>query len=553
MNGARGERNRPARWSLRRQLVVGITVVVAIALGLAGLVTVITVDASVTRVVTGQLESSLSAFHYSVAKYRDNARPLSVPADTAALGPKGFSKPLTDFVGHGYGSLIALAAGGEVLDSAIFTEEDPQQLSAEVGAELLAAVETSHGEPTTVQLSGLGDYRVRAVQGADQLLVAGVSLDVAHDAVRTETTVVALIGLVTLAAVIAGTIVIVRLALRPLGRLTQVARSVARLRLDSGEERIGVRVDPRDTDDRTEVGQVGDALNRMLEHVDDAFSVRSASDRRMRAFVTDASHELRTPLAAIQGYAQLTRHEADTLPDMTEHALNRIESEAQRMGALVADLLLLARLDEGQDLQFEPVDLSELAVTALEDATAAAPDHEWFSAVPAESVVVNGDRERLQQLCANLLSNAAVHTPPGTSVTVHVARVASSTGGCAELVVTDDGPGVDPELVPRLFDRFVRGDRSRARGSGSTGLGLAICASIAEAHRGSITVVSSTSNGVGTETAGSSQEHGTDMPAGTAFTVRLPLYESAFQGSSTLTGDGLGSSSVAAGVVPFAP
>ncbi len=200
-----------------------------------------------------------------------------------------------------------------------------------------------------------------------------------------------------------------------------------------------------------------------------------------------ASHELRTPLAAIHGYAELTRQDSSVLPETTEYSLARIEAEARRMNSLVSDLLLLARLDEGQDLDTAEVDLTDLVMDAVNDAAVSAPTHRWLTNVPDGPVWVRGDRARLHQTLANLLSNARVHTPEGTTVTTGVATGRADDGvAYAELTVTDDGPGIAPELLPHLFERFVRADKSRSRQAGSFGLGLSIAASIIEAHKGSV-------------------------------------------------------------------
>ena len=175
-----------------------------------------------------------------------------------------------------------------------------------------------------------------------------------------------------------------------------------------------MRVPDADTDPRTEVGQVGAALNRMLGHVADALAARQASETRVRQFVADASHELRTPLAAIRGYAELARRGRDAVPPDVAHALRRVESESARMTTLVDDLLLLARLDSGRPLAAEPVDLTALVVDAVSDAHVAGPDHRWQLDLPDERVTVPGDAARLHQVLANLLANARVHTPPGT-------------------------------------------------------------------------------------------------------------------------------------------
>jgi two-component system, OmpR family, sensor kinase len=276
------------------------------------------------------------------------------------------------------------------------------------------------------------------------------------------------------------------------------AAEVARLPLAS---EVGVPHRVPDADPRTEVGQLGAAFNRMLGHVEGALARREASESRLRRFAADASHELRTPLAAIRGYAELARRHPGSLPPEAEHALDRVEAESARMSALVEDLLLLARLDAGRPLESRPVDLTRLAIDAASDARAAGPDHRWQLELPEGPVLVPGDEHRLYQVLANLLGNARTHTPAGTTVTVALRR--APAGGAAELTVTDDGPGIPGELLPDLFERFVRGDSSRSRAAGSTGLGLSIVAAVIAAHHG---------------TAGVTSE-----PGRTRFTITLPL------------------------------
>jgi two-component system OmpR family sensor kinase len=244
------------------------------------------------------------------------------------------------------------------------------------------------------------------------------------------------------------------------------------------------------------VGQVGSALNRMLDNVESALEARQESEMQLRQFVADASHELRTPLAAISGYTELTRR-GELSPDI-EYSLTRIASQTERMTALVEDLLLLARLDAGRPLERGEVDLTRLVVDAVADAHAAGPDHKWQLAVPDEPVVVPGDGSRLAQVLANLLANARTHTPPGTSVTVALGE----DRRYAQLSVSDDGPGIPPDLLPHIFERFARGSTSRSRDNGSTGLGLAIVRAVVAAHHGTVDVAS--------------------RPGRTEFTVRLP-------------------------------
>jgi two-component system OmpR family sensor kinase len=274
---------------------------------------------------------------------------------------------------------------------------------------------------------------------------------------------------------------------------------VSELRLDHGEVRLAQRVPVGDTDPRTEVGQVGAALNRMLDHVGNALEARHASEMQVRQFVADASHELRTPLAAIRGYAELSRRSRAPVSEEIAHVLGRVESEAKRMTGLVEDLLLLARLDAGRPLAHDPVDLTMLVVDAVSDAHAAGPRHFWQLDLPEEPVTVVGDQQRLHQVLANLLANARTHTPEGTTVTVAV----TATTGAAVLRVIDFGPGIPAELQPHIFERFARGDSSRSRAAGSTGLGLSIVSAVVAAHRGTVSVES--------------------RPGQTVFTVTLPL------------------------------
>jgi two-component system OmpR family sensor kinase len=304
-----------------------------------------------------------------------------------------------------------------------------------------------------------------------------------------------------LAAAIVADIVIIRRQLAPLSAVASTARRVADSDLDHGELILPtpiVTVDPAAR--YTEVGQLGAALNRMLQRITDAVALRHASEIQVRQFVADASHELRTPLAAIRGYTELTQRHRDELPAAVIHAIGRIDSEAKRMSRLVEDMLLLARLDAGRPLEHEPVDLSQLAVDAVSDAHVAGPDHHWELNFPDVPVVVVGDSARLHQVLANLLSNARVHTPPGTTVTTWLG--CNEDEGQVHITVSDDGPGIPTDQQAGIFGRFVRGDTSRSRRGGSTGLGLAIVDAVVKAHYGTIDVSS---------TAGA-----------TSFTVTLP-------------------------------
>lgn len=273
-----------------------------------------------------------------------------------------------------------------------------------------------------------------------------------------------------IAAAVALALWLIRVGLRPLSRMEDTATQIA-----AGS--LSRRVEP--ADEGTEVGRLGRALNDMLERLETAFAQREASERRLRRFVADASHELRTPLTSIRGYAELFRRGADARPDDLAKSMRRIEEESTRMGGLVDDLLLLARLDQGRPLEREPVDLVRVAADSVEDARVIERDRPIEFDAP-ESLIVQGDDRRLRQLVANLVNNALVHTPPGTPIHVRVAH----EDGEAMLEVADEGPGLDPESAARVFDRFFRIDESRSRHGGGAGLGLSIVAAVAEAHGG---------------------------------------------------------------------
>jgi two-component system sensor histidine kinase TrcS len=476
--------------SLRRQLVLGVTAIVTVVLAAVGALSVYSLHTYVSTMSDNEVARSLAAFSHSFEKLRGQD-----PAHQIDEAPDA----LTAFVGQAPGNLIAVVRDGEVVQSAMFSDGEPRPAPAAVTQALDAQPWTDHN-PRTVKLPVLGSYRLASQAAGDgDVLVSGVSLDSANRVIARKTVTVAVMIVIALMVTAVGTVLVVRFALRPLRRVAATAGKVATLRLDGDDHRITARVRERDTDPDNEVGIVGETLNRLLVNVDSALAELAASDRRTRQFLTDASHELRTPLAAIQGYAELTRQDSTMLPPTTEYALARIEAEARRMTVLVSDLLLLSRLGEGQDLETDDVDFNDLVVDAVNDTAVAALSHHWVTRLPEDPVWVRGDLARLHQVVSNLLTNAKVHTPPGVTVVVTL----TVAGESAELTVSDDGPGIEAELLPNLFGRFVRADKARSRELGSTGLGLAIVASIVQAHNGTVAVAST--------------------PGKTVFTVRIPL------------------------------
>ncbi|WP_344490464.1 HAMP domain-containing sensor histidine kinase [Nonomuraea monospora] len=373
------------------------------------------------------------------------------------------------------------------------------------------AVATVTGEPVTVNLGPLGDYRMVGAQTrTGDTLVVGLPLTGMRTTLTRLIVVEAAVTLAGVALMAIACTLLVRHAVRPLGRLAATATRVSELPLATGDAVRLSRVPEVDTDPRTEVGQVGGALNRMLGHVETAFAVRRESETRLRQFIADASHELRTPLASIVGYAQLTQRSGEPHGPQTAHALGRIGSEAGRMTTLVEDLLLLARLDAGRPLDRLELDLSPIVVNAISDAYAAAPRHRWLVSLPDQPALVVGDADRLHQVVTNLLANARTHTPPGTTVTTTVLMTADQVS----VRVADDGPGIPAHLLPHVFGRFARGDGSRSRLAGGSGLGLAIVSAVAAAHDGRVEVTSTPGDTVFTLHLPASREQGLSGESG---------------------------------------
>ncbi|NEM92110.1 sensor histidine kinase [Galbitalea soli] len=463
-----------APWTLRRRLVVSVV-------GLFTLLSIVVGGASVLSLY-GNLESQLSGQLNRITNIAQR------PSD----GGGGDSGPANLFNAPGLqsGSIIAFSQGA-VSAGAIRPEFGGtlKLLTSAQSAAIVAHVTST--SPTTVSVDGVGQFLfirvdVSGVYSNVDYEYFGLPLAAAQGTVARFGAAVAGISLAGILIVAFATWGIVSYALRPLRRVAATATEVAAMELDRGEVDLSVRVPEADTDTRTEVGQVGAALNSMLGHVDEALRARQNSESKVRQFVADASHELRTPLASIRGYAELTRRGDYELPADVTHSLGRVESEAVRMTSLVEDLLLLARLDAGRDIQLAPVDLTTLLVDCVSDAHVAGDDHDWELDAPEEPVRVLADSQRIHQIIANLLANARVHTPAGTHVRIGLATVGES----AVITVEDDGPGIPAEFQGELFERFARGDSSRARVTGSTGLGLAIVKAVVDAHEGEVTLES---------------------------------------------------------------
>ncbi|MFM2412113.1 MAG: hypothetical protein RLZZ587_446 [Actinomycetota bacterium] len=391
-----------------------------------------------------------------------------------------------DGPGFPVGTVIAVTTYGEA--NAVFLDERAHAEAIDQ-ADLSELKSGVHGkDPHSVRLGDLGNYRVVAAsERGDESVVVGLPMGIID---RTLSRI-GLFTFVLLTAVLAIVALVTRrvidTAITPLEKMRLTALNISKSPIGVGNTTITERVEVTDPD--SEVGELGNAFNQMLDHVDEALTARRASEAKVRQFVSDASHELRTPLTAIRGYSELTRRHNMDVSDDVRHALSRIESESIRMTELVEDLLLLARLDEGRDLEMTTLDVSKLLKDAVNDAQVAGPDHTW-SVKASRGLSVSADKHRLHQVFTNLLANARTHTPAGTAVSV----TATGTDTDVVIVIADNGPGIPADIRESLFERFVRADTSRQRATGSTGLGLAIVDGLVRAHKGTISVDSEPGN-----------------------------------------------------------
>lgn len=469
---------KPATWHLRTRLILlSMALLVAIS-GAIGVVSYATMDV----VLTNQLDAQLM----QAARGR--------PPEG---NPSGRPDPL-DARGQSVGTLNARVVNGQISREAGFLSSDATR-TALTSSDVATLQDLPHdGEPVDRALSN-GEYRLLATETPyGDVVITGLPLATKHS---TEVSLVLTMMLVSLGGLVviglAGT-ALIRRTMRPLEQLSDVATRVSQLPLDAGEVALAVRVPATAAHPGSEVGSVGHALNLMLDNVSRALEARQRSETKVRQFVADASHELRTPLTAIRGYTELLRMTEDFSEDGRK-SLARVQSQSLRMTALVEDLLLLARLDEGKAMETTDVDLTQLVVETVSDEKIMAPDHTWQLRLPDEPITVRGDATQLHQVLANLLSNARKHTPAGTTVSTGVMR---SADGSVVVTVTDDGPGIPAGFQDRIFSRFTRADASRSGQEGSSGLGLSIVESIVEAHGGSVELNS--------------------RPGRTEFAVRLP-------------------------------
>ncbi|MGA7205231.1 MAG: HAMP domain-containing sensor histidine kinase [Specibacter sp.] len=474
---------RPGRWHLRTRLMAVMLALLTVICVLVGIISYSAMSMS----LNSQLNSQLSQ-----ASSRSHDFNLGAPSGSTCTRPDPLNAR-----GTGAGQLNAIICGGYLVTGGILSPTGTRQQLTGTDAQLLAGLPTN-GTMTDESLS-IGSYRLQAIAVPNSgILVTGLPLGAVE---RTLAKLVLTIVLVSLSGLIllglAGS-VIIRRSMRPLEQLSKVATRVAQLPLDAGEVALSVRVPDSAARPGTEVGNVGHAFNAMLDNVSHALQARQRSETKVRRFVADASHELRTPLTAIRGYTELLQMTESLSPD-GKTSLGRVTAQSLRMSRLVEDLLMLARLDEGQPLALRTVDVTPIVMDAVSDVRVGASGHVWKLDVPDAPVNAKCDDGQLKQVMLNLLSNAAKHTPAGTTVSTVVSR---EKDGTAMITVTDDGPGIAPAFRDVIFDRFSRADAARTGTQGSTGLGLSIVQAIMTAHHGSV--------------------HVTSTPGETSFTLRLP-------------------------------
>lgn len=462
--------------SLRTRLLVGLIAIVIVGLVVADIV----IYQQIRSYLTSQIDQELAVI-------QPNRLTIS-----------GTDVSLADNRVPGiYISVLLPGAAGVATNNASVHLEIPSSLLSQLESEVDSFSQVS-SSIFSVNASGsqaiASTYLVRpvvynSVFGPGAPTLAFIALPFATGTLNQLVGVDIIVSAVLIAALIGIGYAVVRVGLRPLEDIERIAEGIAGGDLSRRIEQDNVG---------TEVGRLGASLNTMLGQIETAFTKQQASEDQLRQFLADASHELRTPVTSIRGYAELFRRGAAQRPEDLTLAMRRIEDESIRMGVLVDDLLLLARLDQGRPLVVAPVNLGELATDAAADLQVTSPDRVVSVDVEGTAVVL-GDEQRLRQVAMNLLQNARVHTPEGSPLEV-VVRIDTDS---ATLTVIDHGNGIAPEHLGHIFERFYRADPSRTRESGGAGLGLAIVDSIVLAHHGTVTVASKPGDG-------------------TSFTVRLP-------------------------------
>ena len=470
-------------WTLKNRLVLGVSLLAALGFLVSGILAqsayrtflMQEVDSQLTTIVESSL-LRLDRAGIEAEEGADAGRPFR-PLEPLRGVPTAAVITLIDFQGQILGSV-----GGDLSASKI-----------EIALDRVLDRDT-YGVPFTFE-SGNSHYRVLALELPSRvgIVIASISLEDVDDSIARLQYLMLLIGVATMILIIVLSRRAITISLKPLAAVGSTAEAIA-------EGNLSARLPIAKPE--TEVGRLVGSLNQMLTRIEDSFAVRVKSEERLRRFVADASHELRTPLTAIRGFAELHRQGAVTGEEKTRELIGRIEDESIRMGTLVEDLLLLARLDQSPEIEREPVNLNELIHSASESARASSPEHQISMILPDEELFILGDRNRIFQVVANLLENARNHTPAGSSIQVSLTESEDEI----KIEVADNGPGIEKHDLERIFERFYRADssRTRTRKSEGSGLGLSIVKAVMQAHGGDVTVDST-------------------MGVGSSFTLHFPI------------------------------
>ncbi|MCQ9165887.1 MULTISPECIES: cell wall metabolism sensor histidine kinase WalK [unclassified Arthrobacter] len=460
--------------SLRSQLVAIISALLALSLLALGATTFLLLRSF----LQDQMDAQLTTFQRSIAVYG------TLDSSSTGHSPFGFDY----YVGFHYSDSDLADQNRSGQDKPVYPNYTLKQATA-LNGKKFTVPSTDGGAPwrITVVAPTSFNYGPANLLGSRPEYQGYVVVGLPYESLNTtmERLAIVITG-VAILAITLGTMIAywtVSRSFRPLSRVEKTAAAIA-----AGD--LSRRVDIENPS--TEVGRLSGSLNTMLAHIEHAFAARTASEQRMRRFVADASHELRTPLVTIRGFSELYRHGALQTPDDVGTAMGRIESEAKRMGELVEDLLMLARLDEQRPLLPKPVDLLIIGHDAVLDARASARDRA-FTVVGLDggtgaAAPTLGDEAKLRQVVANLMGNALRYTPEGSPVEIMVGTQRADGHKVSVIKVRDHGPGISAEEAPRIFERFYRADSSRDRNTGGSGLGLAIVAAIVASHHGTVRV-----------------------------------------------------------------
>ena len=468
---------RITQWSLRNRLLVSVLIVSAIGIAASDFGAI----QSLRHFLVGQLDTQLTTISHNTQMQLDRA---GIESQQQATDDMQFM-PIRPLRGVPTTTTVTLLDQNGAVIGHIGGDLMGSSTGAEFKGFTLEKVLATQGKPFNLNSENDLHYRVIATSlpsGQGSVLVAS-SLENVSKTLKELGFLFLLISLLVLALVGLLARAFIRISLKPLSEVEATAAAIAQ-----GD--LSARLP--EAKPTTEVGKLTTSLNRMLERIEESFAVRVESESKLRRFVADASHELRTPLTAIRGFAELHRQGAVSGEEKTKELVQRIEKESIRMGSLVEDLLLLARMDQTPELAKEPVDLDNLIQEVVASARAAGPDHHITVDLPEGDNFVLGDSTRIHQAVANLLANARTHTPSGTPITVSIKQLESET----TITVSDKGPGLSHADQEKIFERFYRADTSRARTKGEgSGLGLSIVDAVMKSHGGSVSVLSELGQG----------------------------------------------------------